>query len=346
LPTSSPTLGTRRVLSASGASRAVDPATLLNLLLHRYTAPHPPSPRDTESPAAPLHHRHLGHNAPYHPTYRGFSSWLGLPYSGDMGCLDSTPQGCHAGWDRTIGTPACPALCPDDAGVGGCGTGSAEGGCVAIPLYDTNGTHCAGTDCAGSIVQQPYDPFGLNSRYAARATLLIKEHAKRARASAAAATTTTADGSSSTTTTSSSTSSTSSQLANKATAHRELVEENPPQAAEPTAERAASPPPPSPPHPSPPPLFMYVAFAHTHTLLAFAPRWANSTAPDADHTPVFANTLAEVDWAVGEIARAADASAESWLIWTFADNGPRHEDRTSPPLTPPSGSHAHPGPGR
>ena len=31
---------------------------------------------------------HLGHNAPYHPTYRGFQSWLGLPYSGDMGCLD------------------------------------------------------------------------------------------------------------------------------------------------------------------------------------------------------------------------------------------------------------------
>lgn len=55
--------------------------------------------------------RHLGHNAPYSPTYRGFKSWLGLPYSGDMGCLDSAPQGCKASYSRTKGQPACPALC-------------------------------------------------------------------------------------------------------------------------------------------------------------------------------------------------------------------------------------------
>jgi hypothetical protein len=37
---------------------------------------------------------HLGHNKPYSPTYRGFDAYFGLPYSGDMGCIDSSPQGC------------------------------------------------------------------------------------------------------------------------------------------------------------------------------------------------------------------------------------------------------------
>ena len=114
---------------------------------------------------------HLGHNEPHHPTYRGFDSWFGLPYSGDMGCLDTTPQSCYGGDDRTQGTPSCPALCPDDVGHGGCGVsgGTAEGGCVAIPLYDTHGRNCGGAPCSDSIVEQPYDPFMLNTRYAARA---------------------------------------------------------------------------------------------------------------------------------------------------------------------------------
>ena len=74
----------------------------------------------------------------------------------ELAALDDTPQGCQSGWDRTKGQPACPALCPDDAGKGGCGSagGSAEGGCVAIPLYDTAGTDCAGADCSATIVQQ------------------------------------------------------------------------------------------------------------------------------------------------------------------------------------------------
>ncbi|CAB1450675.1 unnamed protein product [Pleuronectes platessa] len=31
---------------------------------------------------------HLGHNGPYGPTHRGFDSYLGIPYSNDMGCTD------------------------------------------------------------------------------------------------------------------------------------------------------------------------------------------------------------------------------------------------------------------
>ena len=59
-------------------------------------------------------HRHLGHNSGFHPTYRGFQTWLGLPYSGDMGCIDTTPQGCKPSYNRSVGQPACPAFCPLD----------------------------------------------------------------------------------------------------------------------------------------------------------------------------------------------------------------------------------------
>lgn len=31
---------------------------------------------------------HLGTHPPYHPTYRGFEKYLGVPYSVDMGCTD------------------------------------------------------------------------------------------------------------------------------------------------------------------------------------------------------------------------------------------------------------------
>ena len=211
---------------------------------------------------------HLGHNAPHHPTYFGFETFYGLPYSGDMGCLDDTPQGCHADWDRTKGQPACPARCPDDEGHGGCGSagGSAEGGCVAVPLYDTNGTRCGGKDCAASIVQQPYDAFGLNSRYAERARAIIAAGAGAGAGASAGSR----------------------------------------------------------------PLFVYVAFAHTHTPLAYLPRWENATARRHDgHSAVFANTLAEVDWAGGEIAKAADESGASWLLWLAGDNGPADHSSVS-----------------
>ena len=34
--------------------------------------------------------RHLGTTPGYSPTYRGFDEWLGLPYSDDMGCTDTS----------------------------------------------------------------------------------------------------------------------------------------------------------------------------------------------------------------------------------------------------------------
>ena len=79
------------------------------------------------------------------PRNCGFVSFYGLPYSGDMGCLDSTPQSCHAETNRSVGQPACPALCPSDEGKGGCADGSAEGACVETPNYPGpygNDQHC------------------------------------------------------------------------------------------------------------------------------------------------------------------------------------------------------------
>ena len=55
---------------------------------------------------------HLGHNEGFHPTYRGFTTFTGLPYSGDMGCIDIVAKGC--GVANNLGSPACPGLCPRD----------------------------------------------------------------------------------------------------------------------------------------------------------------------------------------------------------------------------------------
>ena len=125
--------------------------------------------------------QHLGHNNGYHPTYRGFKTWLGLPYSGDMGCLDSTPQACKPSYSRKSGQPSCPGLCPPDeaemhqSGVAmdlpvGQQAGDGSNEPVAIPLFDSTGPRCSGhTNCSSDITEQPFNPFALNHRYAERA---------------------------------------------------------------------------------------------------------------------------------------------------------------------------------
>lgn len=108
---------------------------------------------------------HLGHADPHQPTSRGFSSFFGLPYSGDMGCIDATPQGCAPDWDRSTGQPACPALC-------------GETRMTAVPLYDSSSRNCSGkASCNDDIVEQPFDPLSLSKRYAERAETIIRKHA-------------------------------------------------------------------------------------------------------------------------------------------------------------------------
>ena len=111
---------------------------------------------------------HLGHSNLYHPTYRGFTTYTGLPYSGDMGCLDLNPRGCgdghHAG-------PSCPARCGADDRVAAV-TETATG--TAIPLYASSnnwdGTNCSERNCSQEIVLAPFNPNSLNQVWAARPT--------------------------------------------------------------------------------------------------------------------------------------------------------------------------------
>jgi hypothetical protein len=224
---------------------------------------------------------HLGHNNGYHPTYRGFKTYLGLPYSGDMGCLDSTPQACKPSYSRTIGQPACPALCPaDDASSARFDAGAVDefydagdfsNEPVAIPLFDSSGPRCSGhvslrlfphialaqrlnwlgvaqVNCSQDISQQPFDPFALNHRYAVRAGEIFARF----------------------------------------------------KAGGPDAGK---------------PFLLYVAFAHTHTPLAYQEKYDNaSTRPG--YQQVFGNTLAEVDGSVGEIMAALESNglAENTLV--------------------------------
>ncbi|XP_024616748.1 arylsulfatase G isoform X3 [Neophocaena asiaeorientalis asiaeorientalis] len=94
---------------------------------------------------------HLGHHGSYHPNFRGFDYYFGIPYSHDMGCTD-TPGYNH---------PPCPA-CPR----GGRPSRNPEKDChsdVALPLYENL-----------SIVEQPVNLSGLTQKYAEKATQFIQ----------------------------------------------------------------------------------------------------------------------------------------------------------------------------
>eukprot|EP00301_Raphidiophrys_heterophryoidea_P023586 c7418_g1_i1.p1 GENE.c7418_g1_i1~~c7418_g1_i1.p1 ORF type:complete len:599 (-),score=125.07 c7418_g1_i1:165-1961(-) len=109
---------------------------------------------------------HLGHNAPFHPSFRGFDTWFGLPYSGDLGCLDTTPQSCKPQVDRSVGHPECPSLC-DKQNI-----------TVGIPLYNSTKPDCSGhASCNQDIIEQPVDETELNNRYATRAEQIIADAA-------------------------------------------------------------------------------------------------------------------------------------------------------------------------
>lgn len=95
---------------------------------------------------------HLGHHGSYHPNFRGFDYYFGIPYSHDMGCTD-TP-----GYNY----PPCPA-CPQRHGL----WRSPERDCyteVALPLYENL-----------NIVEQPVNLSGLARKYAEKAVAFIEQ---------------------------------------------------------------------------------------------------------------------------------------------------------------------------
>ncbi|XP_035001826.1 arylsulfatase G isoform X1 [Hippoglossus stenolepis] len=103
---------------------------------------------------------HLGHNGPYGPTHRGFDSYLGIPYSNDMGCTDipgyNLPQ-----------CPPCDTSGPQVLRL----KRSVHEGCysqVGLPLIENR-----------SIVEQPLDLWTLTERYKSAATRIIQNARER-----------------------------------------------------------------------------------------------------------------------------------------------------------------------
>lgn len=123
-------------------------------------------------------------------------------------------------------------------------------GAIAIPLYDSVGRNCSGKPCDQAIVQQPFDPMALNSRYTHRAKELIAKFSR----------------------------------------------------------------------PGEKPFFLYMAYAHTHTPLAYSERFSNASKRPGFYR-VFGNTLAEVDDSVGQIVDALDDSGlgDNTLIFLTGD---------------------------
>ncbi|XP_010615133.1 arylsulfatase G isoform X3 [Fukomys damarensis] len=95
---------------------------------------------------------HLGHHGSYHPNFRGFDYYFGIPYSHDMGCTD-TPGYNH---------PPCPA-CPPAGGP----LRKHERDCyvdVALPLYENL-----------RIVEQPVNLSSLAGKYAEKVAQFIQQ---------------------------------------------------------------------------------------------------------------------------------------------------------------------------
>ncbi|CAF1356749.1 unnamed protein product [Adineta steineri] len=106
---------------------------------------------------------HLGHQPPFHPSYRGFDEYVGIPYSIDMGCTD------NPGFNYPP-VKACPKDPPlffeqkhehaDDV------KNVIEADLtVGIPLYQCLTPHCPDNNCNKEIIEQPVNLSTLTQSY-------------------------------------------------------------------------------------------------------------------------------------------------------------------------------------
>ena len=94
---------------------------------------------------------HLGTTPGYHPTYRGFDEYVGLPYSVDMGCTDD-----HAAHDKPR-VKLCGTTCKP----------TKQGWELPVPLYNAT-LNCSGQtsgSCNGAIMEQPVNFSTLSDHY-------------------------------------------------------------------------------------------------------------------------------------------------------------------------------------
>jgi arylsulfatase A-like enzyme len=121
--------------------------------------PVPSRPKRTEAVRCALWQWHLGTTPGFHPTYRGFDMYLGIPYSVDMGCSAT------GGQDKGSGRK--------------CGNGNLKPTAhqweLALPLYHSE-TNCSGQSvgsCNGDIVEAPVNFTTLSDKYSAFASEFI-----------------------------------------------------------------------------------------------------------------------------------------------------------------------------
>ncbi|CAF3892068.1 unnamed protein product [Rotaria sp. Silwood1] len=106
---------------------------------------------------------HLGHQPPFHPSYRGFDEYIGVPYSIDMGCTDN--PGAYRPPLQVC--PKDPSLYfeqkhehPDDL------RKVIEADLtVGIPLYQCLTPRCPDDNCNKEIIEQPVNLSTLTQSY-------------------------------------------------------------------------------------------------------------------------------------------------------------------------------------
>jgi arylsulfatase G len=106
---------------------------------------------------------HLGHQPPFHPSYRGFDEYIGVPFSVDMGCTDNP----GANYPPVKVCPKDPPLGfeqkhehPDDI------RKVIEADLtVGIPLYQCLTPRCLNDNCNKEIIEQPVNLSTLTQSY-------------------------------------------------------------------------------------------------------------------------------------------------------------------------------------
>ncbi|XP_072882273.1 arylsulfatase G isoform X2 [Hemitrygon akajei] len=99
---------------------------------------------------------HLGHHGPYHPNFRGFDYYFGIPYSNDMGCTD----------DPGYNIPPSPP-CPRDSIMESCKINPCTR-TIALPLLENQ-----------KIVEQPVNLSSLTERYTEKVIHFIRKARER-----------------------------------------------------------------------------------------------------------------------------------------------------------------------
>lgn len=149
---------------------------------------------------------HLGTHPPYHPSYRGFDRYLGVPYSVDMGCTNVVGEDhpprlpcCKGAW--TTGPSPVPIPDPEHprrhfeidtvaatqslsipffAQRPPTAAGPICVEAPAVPLYNSTGPECSSKpSCNQDIIEQPVNLTSLARRYGEFAEAFVEEQAKK-----------------------------------------------------------------------------------------------------------------------------------------------------------------------